>query len=244
MTITAEPRFDTKPGYIHHPFRTEHRSLTSRLRLTGEPAEGDEQILTKGALDFVCGLHRQFAGRRAELLAARRSRRDEPRPYVFLPETAAIRDDPTWRVAPIAPGLADRRCEITGPPTKKMTINALNSGAKVWMADFEDATSPTWSNVMDAQLNLYDAIRRQIDFTDGDGRRYELARDTATIMVRPRGWHLTEKHLVMDGQADPGGVRGLRAVLLPQRAHLDHPWPWAVLLSAEAAVPRRSPAVA
>ncbi|GAA3640625.1 malate synthase A [Microlunatus ginsengisoli] len=203
MTITAEPRFDTQQHYAHSPFRTPHRPLTSRLRVTGASGERYEEILTDGALDFVCGLHRQFAGRRAELLAVRRCRRDQPRPYEFLPETASIRNDPSWRVAPTAPGLEDRRCEITGPPTAKMTINALNSGARVWMADFEDATSPTWSNVIEGQLNLYDAVRRQIDFTGPDGRRYELNRDTATIMVRPRGWHLTEKHLVMDGQAIP-----------------------------------------
>ncbi|HET9650265.1 MAG TPA: malate synthase A [Microlunatus sp.] len=203
MTITAEPSFTTAALYSHAPFRSPQPSLTSRLRVTGEFHPRFEQILTEGALDFVCGLHRQFAGRRAELLAARRSRRGEPRPFDLLPETAPIRDDPTWQVAPIAPGLEDRRCEITGPPTRKMTVNALNSGARVWMADFEDATSPTWFNVIDGQLNLYDAVRRQIDFTGDDGRRYELDDDTATIMVRPRGWHLTEKHLVMDGQAIP-----------------------------------------
>jgi malate synthase len=136
-------------------------------------------------------------------LAVRRSRSDQKHPFRFLPETAAIREDPTWRVAPLAPGLADRRCEITGPPTRKMTIGALNSGARVWMADFEDATSPTWFNIIDGQLNLYDAIRRQIDFTDADGRHHELGPEPATIMVRPRGWHLTENHLVLDGQPIP-----------------------------------------
>jgi malate synthase len=203
MTITAEPPSRTLPQYRHQPFQTPHSPLTSRLSVVGTMQDRFGEILTKGALDFVCGLHGQFAGRRAGLLAVRRSRSNQGLPFRFLPETAAIREDPTWRVAPIAPGLVDRRCEITGPPTRKMTIGALNSGARVWMADFEDATSPTWFNIIDGQLNLYDAIRRQIDFTDTDGRRHEMSRETATIMVRPRGWHLTENHLVMDGQPIP-----------------------------------------
>jgi malate synthase len=202
MTITAEPPSRTLPQYRHQPLQT-HSPLTSRLSVAGTMQDRFGEILTEGALDFVCGLHGQFAGRRAGLLAVRRSRSDQGLPFRFLPETAAIREDPTWRVAPLAPGLVDRRCEITGPPTRKMTIGALNSGARVWMADFEDATSPTWFNIIDGQLNLYDAIRRQIDFTDADGRRHELSRETATIMVRPRGWHLTENHLVMDGQPIP-----------------------------------------
>ncbi|HET9303632.1 MAG TPA: malate synthase A [Propionibacteriaceae bacterium] len=203
MTITAEPPSQTLPQYRHQPLHTPDSPLASRLSVVGTMHDRFEEILTDEALDFVCGLHGQFAGRRAELLAVRRSREDQRLPFRFLTETVEIREDPAWRVAPIAPGLADRRCEITGPPTRKMTIGALNSGAQVWMADFEDATSPTWFNIIDGQLNLYDAIRRQIDFTDGDGRRHELGRDTATMMVRPRGWHLTENHLVMDGQPIP-----------------------------------------
>ena len=203
MTITAEPPPRTLPQYRHQPLHATDNPLTSRLSVVGTMHDRFEAILTDDALDFVCGLHGQFAGRRAELLAVRRSRDDQRLPFRFLAETAEVREDPTWRVAPIAPGLADRRCEITGPPTQKMTIGALNSGARVWMADFEDATSPTWFNIIDGQLNLYDAIRRQIDFTDADGRRHELGLETATIMVRPRGWHLTENHLVMDGQPIP-----------------------------------------
>jgi malate synthase len=203
MTITAEPLSQTLPQYRHQPLHTPDSPLASRLSVVGTTHDRFEEILTDEALDFVCGLHGQFAGRRAELLAVRRSREDQRLSFRFLTETVEIREDPAWRVAPIAPGLADRRCEITGPPTRKMTISALNSGARVWMADFEDATSPTWFNIIDGQLNLYDAIRRQIDFTDGDGRRHELGRDTATMMVRPRGWHLTENHLVMDGQPIP-----------------------------------------
>ena len=203
MTITAEPPSHTLPQYRHQPLHTPDSPLTSRLSVVGTMHDRFDEILTDDALDFVCELHGQFAGRRAELLAVRRSRGNQRLPFRFLAETVEIREDPAWRVAPLAPGLADRRCEITGPPTRKMTIGALNSGARVWMADFEDATSPTWFNIIDGQLNLYDAIRRQIDFTDADGRRHELSREPATIMVRPRGWHLTENHLVMDGQPIP-----------------------------------------
>ncbi len=200
MTITAEQPSRTMPHYRHQPV---HGRLTSRLSVLGAMQDRFDEIVTEEGLDFVCGLHGHFAGRRAELLAVRRSRSDQERPFRFLPETAEIREDPTWRVAPLAPGLVDRRCEITGPPTRKMTIGALNSGARVWMADFEDATSPTWFNIIDGQLNLYDAIRRQIDFTDADGRHHKLSPEPATTMVRPRGWHLTENHLVMDGQPIP-----------------------------------------
>jgi malate synthase len=203
MTITAEPPSQTLPQYRHQPLHTPDSPLTSRLSVVGTMHDRFDEILTDDALDFVCELHGQFAGRRAELLAVRRSRGNQRLPFRFLAETVEIREDPAWRVAPLAPGLADRRCEITGPPTRKMTIGALNSGARVWVADFEDAISPTWFNIIDGQLNLYDAIRRQIDFTDADGRRHELSREPATIMVRPRGWHLTENHLVMDGQPIP-----------------------------------------
>lgn len=208
MTITAEPSLRTMPQYSHQPFRapegTGATRLSSRLSVLGAQHPRFEEILTPGALDFICGLHRQFAGRRAELLARRRRRRAEGGPFDFLAETADIRADQSWQVAPPAPGLEDRRCEITGPPTRKMTIGALNSGAKVWMADFEDATSPTWFNLIDGQINVYDAVRRQIDFTDETNRRHELAEQTATIMVRPRGWHLCEKHLQLDGQSIAG----------------------------------------
>src|SRR5690606_28951570 len=117
----------------------------------------------------------------------------------FLPQTQRIRNDETWQVAPPAPGLEDRRVEITGPPDRKMTVNALNSGAKVWLADFEDETSPTWHNIVSGQLNLYVAIRRNIDFTDR-GKRYVIGYEPATIVARPRGWHLVEKHIRIDGR--------------------------------------------
>jgi malate synthase len=166
-----------------------------------------DEILTPDALDFVAELTRRFGPRRAELLQARVDRYAAGNPGArlgFLAETASVREDSSWRVAPPAPGLADRRAEMTGPTSRKMTINALNSGARAWMADFEDATAPTWFNVVDGQINLYDAIRHQIDFTDANGRRYQVGADTPTILVRPRGWHLDERHLTLDGAPVPG----------------------------------------
>ncbi|HEV2927215.1 MAG TPA: malate synthase A [Propionibacteriaceae bacterium] len=166
-----------------------------------------DEILTADALDFVAELTEKFGSRRAELLQARADRYAAGSPGTrlnFLAETAEIRADRSWRVAPPAPGLADRRCEITGPTSRKMTINALNSGARVWMADFEDATAPTWFNVVDGQLNLFDALRREIDFTDEHGKRYEVGGQTPTVLVRPRGLHLEERHLSLHGEAVPG----------------------------------------
>ncbi|WP_431879057.1 malate synthase A [Micromonospora marina] len=174
-----------------------------RHQIIGPVAERFDEVLTPGALEFLVALDSEFAARRVALLDTRRARRDR---YAtgqlpdFLPETAAIRADPTWRVAPPAPGLLDRRVEITGPTDRKMTVNALNSGAQVWLADFEDATAPTWHNVISGQLNLIDALDRRIDFTDARGKRYALGDDPATIVVRPRGWHLVEKGVVVDGR--------------------------------------------
>ena len=126
----------------------------------------------------------------------------------FLAETRAVREDDSWRVAEPAPGLVDRRVEITGPTDRKMTINALNSGAKVWLADHEDANTPLWENVVGGQLNLLDAITGNIDFTSPEGKEYQLRDDgeLATIVVRPRGWHLPEKHLLVDGEPTSGGL--------------------------------------
>jgi malate synthase len=199
MTITTESPTE-QPSRT--PLLVGRSQLRSTITVHAAPHPEFEVILSPAALGFVGDLHRRFAGRRAELLEARRQQ--EARNFELLPETEAVRSDPTWRIAPPAPGLEDRRCEITGPPTQAMTVNALNSGARVWMADFEDATSPTWVNLIDGQLNLYRAIRRSIDFTDERGRHYELHGQTATIMVRPRGLHMCEKHLRMDGQAIPG----------------------------------------
>ena len=179
------------------------------VTVEGELRPRFDEILTADAMDFVAELTAKFGPRRSELLQARAGRYAAGNPGArlqFLDETADIRADPDWRVAPPAPGLADRRCEITGPTSRKMTINALNSGARVWMADFEDATAPTWFNVVDGQLNLFDALRHRIDFTDENGRRYEVGSETPTVLVRPRGWHLAERHLLLDGRPVPGGL--------------------------------------
>ncbi|MEV8132654.1 malate synthase A [Pseudarthrobacter oxydans] len=181
------------------------------ITMTAQPICRQDEVLTPDALAFIARLHRTTAARRQELLQARRTRRAEiaagqdPR---FLRETEEIRNDPSWRVAPPAPGLEDRRVEITGPVDKKMTINALNSGAKVWLADMEDSSTPTWRNVIKGQLNLTDALERRIDFTSPEGKEYKLrpAGDLPTIVVRPRGWHLPEKHMLIDGEPIAGGI--------------------------------------
>jgi malate synthase len=169
----------------------------------GPLREGYEQILTPAALDFVAGLQRRFDARRRELLTRRLDRQarldDGERPD-WLGETARVREG-RWTVAPLPTDLLDRRVEITGPVDRKMIINALNSGASMFMADFEDSTAPTWANVVEGQLNLRDAVRRTIEFTQpGTGTHYRLGDQTATLLVRPRGWHLPEKHVLVDGQ--------------------------------------------
>ncbi|MDT9682769.1 malate synthase A [Streptomyces sp. TRM76323] len=177
-----------------------------------EPLPRQEEVLTDAALAFLAELHRRFTPRRDELLARRAERRAEiarTSTLDFLPETAHIREDDSWKVAPAPAALDDRRVEITGPTDRKMTINALNSGAKVWLADFEDASAPTWENVVLGQLNLIDAYERRIDFTDPrTGKSYALrpAEELATVVMRPRGWHLEERHLVCDGRPVPGAL--------------------------------------
>ncbi|MEW2424524.1 malate synthase A [Streptomyces nigra] len=177
-----------------------------------EPLPRQEEVLTDAALAFVAELHRRFTPRRDDLLARRAERRAEiarTSTLDFLPETAAIRADDSWKVAECPPALQDRRVEITGPTDRKMTINALNSGARIWLADFEDASAPTWENVVLGQLNLIDAYTRNIDFTDaGSGKSYALrpADELATVVMRPRGWHLGERHLQLDGQPVPGAL--------------------------------------
>jgi len=160
------------------------------------------EILTPDACRFVADLCRRFDGRRLELLARRVERQreiDAGQLPDFLPETAAIRNG-DWQVPPPPPDLVDRRTEITGPVDRKMAINALNSGAQCWMADLEDANSPTWENVIEGQINLHDAIRRTITYTSPEGKNYALKPKTATIVARPRGWHLEEKHVRLDGR--------------------------------------------
>ncbi|WP_462186081.1 MULTISPECIES: malate synthase A [unclassified Frankia] len=168
----------------------------------GLTADQVDAVLSDDALAFVAGLHRTFAGRHAELLAARAARRAAIAAGAtldFLPQTADIRAR-NWRVASPAPGLVDRRAEITGPTDAKMLINALNSGARVFMADLEDANVPTWSNMVVGQHNLSEAVAGTLAFTSPDGRRYELDESTATLVVRPRGWHLPERHVTVDGE--------------------------------------------
>src|SRR5882757_10100058 len=176
----------------------------SGVEITGPSGDRYDQILTSEAVAFLADLHRTFNGRRQELLAARDRRYAllaDGGTFDFLDWTAEIRAG-DWQVAPPAPGLVDRRVEITGPTDRKMTVNALNSGAKVWLADFEDANTPLWENMVEGQLNLRDALDRTIDFTDPkSGKSYALKadEDLATIVVRPRGWHMSEKHVLVDG---------------------------------------------
>ncbi|MFI5662439.1 malate synthase A [Streptomyces sp. NPDC051684] len=181
------------------------------VQVLAAPGDRHDEILTPAALDFIGTLARTFASDRERLLKERRRRAlrlAEGYPLDFSMVTRRIREDAHWRVAPPAPGLADRRVEITGPPERRMTVNALNSGARVWLADFADATAPTWDNVIGGQLNLLDAIERRIDFTTEAGKVYRLATDRplATIVVRPRGWHLDEEHLEVDGRPVPAAL--------------------------------------
>ncbi|MFJ3204869.1 malate synthase A [Streptomyces sp. NPDC086989] len=176
-----------------------------------EPLPRQDEVLTEAALAFVAELHRRFTPRRDELLARRGERRAEiarTSHLDFLPDTAQVREG-DWKVAPAPAALNDRRVEITGPTDRKMTVNALNSGARVWLADFEDASAPTWENVVLGQLNLIDAYERRIDFTDPrTGKSYALkpAEQLATVVMRPRGWHLEERHLQIDGRPVPGAL--------------------------------------
>ena len=168
-----------------------------------------EAILSSEAIAFLAELARRFTARRDELIQLREERQaaiDSGVMPDFLPETAAIRADPSWRVAPAPEDLQDRRVEITGPTDRKMVINALNCGAKVFMADCEDANSPTWDNMVAGQINLRDAVAGTITFTNPDGRFYQLNEETATLMVRPRGWHLDERNVLVDGAPIPGGL--------------------------------------
>jgi malate synthase len=176
------------------------------------------EVLSDEALAFVAELHRTFGARRSELLAAREGR--EP-PSGFLDETRDIREDASWQVAPPRPDYEDRRVEITGPTDRKLVINALNSGAKGFMADFEDANSPTWLNQVEGHVNLIDAIEGTITYDSSEGRHYELVEDPATLLVRPRGWHLPEKHLTVDGEQVGGALMdfGLYAFHNARRLH-------------------------
>ncbi len=183
-------------------------SQRSNVAVLGEVTKPFAEILTPEALDFVAKLQRAFGGRRAECLQRRQERQtalDRGEALDFLAETKDIRDG-DWTCAPIPCDIADRRVEITGPTDRKMVINALNSGAKIFMADFEDANAPKWSNMIEGQINLRDAIRRTISFTNPKGKEYKLNEQVAVIMPRPRGWHLLEKHVLVDGEPISGGL--------------------------------------
>jgi malate synthase len=176
------------------------------LEVTGQLTSEYRKILTPAALDFIAALAGRFTARRDELLAMRHERQMRLDAGVmpdFLPETAEIRRG-HWRVASAPADLQDRRVEITGPVERKIIINALNSGARVFMADFEDAHAPTWDGTIQGQINLRDAVNRTIEFTNAKGKKYRLNESVATLIVRPRGWHLPERHVLLDGLRVPG----------------------------------------
>ena len=172
------------------------------LKVLGSVSGEQAEIVASEALDFFAQLHREFNPRRLELLRQRELRQevlDRGEMPQFLPETRSIREA-EWKVLPVPDDLQNRRVEITGPVDRKMVINALNSGANCFMADFEDAHSPTWAGTLDGQLNVRDAVRGAIEYTSPEGKRYKLNPSVATLLVRPRGWHLPEKHILVDGQ--------------------------------------------
>jgi malate synthase len=183
-------------------------SLPEGVEILGDMTPAYAAILTPQALAFVAKLGRKFESRRRELMARRVHRQaefDTGKLPDFLPETKCIREE-DWTVGPVPRDLQDRRVEITGPTDRKMVINALNSGANVFMADFEDSNTPTWENMIEGQINLRDAINRTITFTSPEGKDYVLDRKIATLLVRPRGWHLLEKHVLVDGEPIAGAI--------------------------------------
>jgi malate synthase len=178
------------------------------MNITGSFDPEYANILTPDALAFLAKLHRQFDARRLELVSRRAQRQkelDAGKLPDFLPETRSIREA-DWTVANVPADLQDRRTEITGPTDRKMVINALNSGAKMYMADFEDSNTPSWSNQVVGQINMRDAVRKTISHTSPEGKQYDLSNKIATLLVRPRGWHLTEKHVVVDGHPMSGSL--------------------------------------
>src|SRR5438105_6754303 len=173
------------------------------------PVDGRmREVLTPDALEFVARLQREFNSTRERLLSQRQQRQqrlDSGEMPDFLEDTRSIRES-DWQVAKAPDDLLDRRVEITGPTDRKMVVNAPNSGARIFMADFEDANSPTWRNLVEGQSNLTDAIERRIDFKQEDGKEYKLADKVAVLLVRPRGWHLSERHVEVDGQPMSGSL--------------------------------------
>jgi malate synthase len=178
------------------------------VSVTGSEVDRGDEVLTEETLEFVAGLHREFEPVRQQLLEKRALRQtglNAGEPVDFDASTAHIRES-DWKIAPVPDDLADRRVEITGPAERKMMINAFNSGASIFMADFEDANTPTWNNMVAGQVNLVDAIERTIDFESPEGKHYALNDEIATLVVRPRGWHLNERHLLVDGQQISGSL--------------------------------------
>mgnify|MGYP003347566758 FL=1 len=183
-------------------------TLPPGVSLHAPVTERQAEILTTDALALVARLHRRFESRRQELLAARTARQarlDAGERPDFLAATRAIRES-AWTIAPLPKALECRRVEITGPVERKMIINALNSGADSYMSDFEDSNTPTWDNQLDGQLNIRDAVRGELSFTNEAGKRYALNDKTATLLLRPRGWHLDEKHVHVDGARVSAGI--------------------------------------
>jgi malate synthase len=190
-------------SFTPHPLNKEYTMASFSLEVNGNITPQYREILTPAALDFVSKLEREFGLSRLNLLNKRIMRQHEIDNGVmpsFLTSTKNIREDRSWKVATIPSDLQNRRVEITGPVDRKMMINALNSGANVFMADFEDATSPTWQNLIEGHINLRDTIDRTISFSTPEGKQYTLKQEIATLMVRPRGWHLHEKHVLLNGQ--------------------------------------------
>lgn len=201
--MTAEPWKSTKAAT-----EVSSRGAGSGVEVRTPTADRSSEILSPEAVAFVAALHRKFNPTREALLVKRAERQatfDAGRLPDFLPDTRTIREG-TWKVAPVPQDLRDRRVEITGPTDRKMVINALNSGASTFMADFEDANSPTWENLIAGHVNLIDAIRKAITFTNPDGRTYRLGEKPATLIVRPRGWHLLESHMRVDGRPVSGSL--------------------------------------
>lgn len=185
-----------------------------KASIEGVEIQGDltpeyKKILSNEALNFIADLHRRFNPKRLELLKQREERQqrfNQGEKPGFLAETEAIRKDSEWKVASTPPDLVRRRVEITGPTDRKMMINALNSGADIFMADLEDSTSPTWQNIVEGQINLIDAVNKTISFSSPEGKKYDLNDKTATLLLRPRGWHLNEKHILIDGEETSGSL--------------------------------------
>src|SRR6185312_5416753 len=208
QTVIRWPSFE--PSTTTEPTMAlpRERLDSATVQLHVQPSPAQQAILGPGALAFLADLHHRFDARRRELLAARRARQarwDAGELPDFRADTAAIRES-DWTVGPIPPALRDRRVEITGPVERKMIINALNSGAKVFMADFEDSSAPSFDNQMDGQINLRDAVAGRLDYTSPEGRHYRVNANPAVLVVRPRGWHLPERHITVDGEPMAGAL--------------------------------------